>query len=373
MRFKFTSVEQHVVFGPGAVADLGDHLDAEAVALLCTSRTYTRDGTVARLRNALGRRLVAVFDEVRQHVPDSSVDVVLESAAPRVDTVIGLGGGSALGTAKAVAVALGDRRTSNGPTGNRPVSVIAVPTTYAGSEMTPIYGVTRVAERRKITATDRRALPALVLYDPELTLTLPPDLTAGSGINALAHCVEGAYSATRSPISTATAVAGIEKISRSLPRCVANGRDLAARAELLSGAFLAGSTLAHAGMAVHHGLCHVLGGTAGVPHGVANGVVLPHAMRFNLPVCAEQLATVARSFGLDTSGLSDESAASAAIDAVALLVSSIGLPTRLRDAGVPADDLPRLSSLAFGSAAIRANPRPITEPAQIEEILRAAW
>jgi maleylacetate reductase len=183
------------------------------------------------------------------------------------------------------------------------VPVVAIPTTYAGSEMTPIFGMTDEEKGEKVTMTDGHALPALVVYDPELTLDLPADLTASTGLNAVAHCVEGAYATTRSPVSTATALAGAAAIYRALPRCVADGHDLDARTELLAGAYLAGTTIAHAGLAVHHGLCHVLGGSAGVPHGVANSIMLPHAMRFNLPTCAPELAAVARALGLEVAGL----------------------------------------------------------------------
>lgn len=293
--------------------------------------------------------------------------------------VIGLGGGSVIGTAKASAAALDGRLSppkpvsTFGPATHRTrVQVVAIPTTYAGSEMTPVFGITD-PEKGKVTMTDPQVLPALVVYDPALTLDLPHYLTAGTGINALAHCVEGAYSTTGSPVSTATALAGIARIAAALPRLLDDGHDLEARAEMLAGAHLGGVTIAHAGLAVHHGLCHVLGGSAGVPHGVANAIVLPHAMRFNLSACAPQLAAVARALGVETRGLSDEAAAGAAVARVETLIERLGLPRRLRDAGVDAGALPRLAERALHSAAVRANPRLVTSAAEIEGILRAAW
>ncbi len=404
-QFTYTTGAQTIAFGAGELARLGAHLEhlPPGRAILVTSGTYARNGTVERLRAALGERLVAVFDGVRPHVPDDAVAAALTAAVEaRASMVIGQGGGSALGTAKALAVALHDQQIASplssspgigspgpGSAPDRPltddssgaasrpattaVPLVAIPTTYAGSEMTPIYGVTRAAEGRKVTVTDARALPALVLYDPELTLDLPPRLTAETGINALAHCVEGVYSLVCGPVTTATALAGLAHIHRALPRCVADGRDLAARTELLTGAYLAGTTIANARIALHHGLCHVLGGSAGVPHGAANAIMLPHVMRFNAPACAPELAQVARALGVETASLSDEAAAARAVEAVEALIAAQGLARRLRDVGVDAADLPRLAALALRSAAIQVNPRPVTEAGQIEAILRAAW
>jgi alcohol dehydrogenase class IV len=391
MRFQYTSHAQQIVFGTGELANLGAHLGRVrgGRVILCTSGSYARNGTVTRVREALGERLAAICDGVRPHVPETTVAAAVALAMEaKAEVVIGLGGGSALGTAKAVTAALHDgtgvpaalhEGTADGygraasRSDQPPIALVAIPTTYAGSEMTPLYGVTRSAEDRKVTTTDPRVLPALVLYDPELTLGLPPELTAGTGVNALAHCIEGVYSTTRSPVSTATALAGIEVIQRALPRCVAAGRDVEARTQMLSGAYLAGTTIAHAALAIHHGLCHVLGGTAGVPHGVANSIMLPYAMRFNLPACSAELSGVARALGIDTAGLTDEAAAAAAVDAVAALIHELDMPQRLRDAGVAADDLARLAALALKSAAVRANPRPVSTAAQVEGILQAAW
>jgi alcohol dehydrogenase class IV len=212
-----------------------------------------------------------------------------------------------------------------------------------------------------------------VVYDPELTLDLAPELTAATGINALAHCVEALYSITRNPLATAAARAGIEAIAGALPRCYSAGTDLEARGDLLAGAYLAGTALATVAMGLHHGLCHVLGGTAGVPHGMANAIILPHAMRFNQEASAPQLGLAADALGLATRGQSDLAAAGAATERVAELIGRLGLPRRLRDAGVAMDDLPRLAEIALLSRAVRNNPRPVRDAAEIEALLRAAW
>lgn len=379
--FNYVSAAQQVIFGAGALDQLG-----EAVAgfgwqrlLLCTIPRFHTTGLVDRLGQILGRRLVACYSQVQPHVPQEQVDAALSLAVEyNIDAVIGLGGGSPIGLAKAVSLALEARRTGQParaafPTDQPLVPVIAIPTTYAGSEMTSIYGVTQVTEgqTRKVTVTDPKVTPKLTLYDPELTLALPPQLTASSAINALAHCVEAVYSITRNPLSTAAALQGSGYIFRALPQAVATGSNLEARTELLLGAYLAATAIATAKIGLHHGLCHVLGGTAGVPHGVANSIILPHAMRFNTDATAPELAAVARSIGL--AGGSEIELAEQSAQAVYELITRTGLPQRLRDVGVAAADLPRLAQVALKSQAVQNNPKPITSAAQTEAVLRAAW
>jgi alcohol dehydrogenase class IV len=282
--------------------------------------------------------------------------------------------------AKAISLALEEQRTGRPAKAATPaeqplVATIAIPTTYAGSEMTPIYGVTHHLDgsTRKITVRDVKVTPKLTVYDPLLTLSLPPAVTAGTGINALAHCVEALYSTTRNPLSSAAAFNGVRYITKALLRCYSQGDDLEARTEMLLGAHLGGTSLATVAMGLHHGLCHVLGGTAGVPHGVANAIILPHAMRFNRDATAPQLAQVAEAMGVSLPGQPAEEAAEAAAQAVYNLVAQLNLPQRLRDAGVQEADLPHLAEVALKSSAVQSNPKPVTEAAQIEAVFRAAW
>ncbi len=336
--------------------------------MLCSSGSLRRDGSIAAIENALGKRLVAVYERTQPHVPDFQVAEAQELAWENtVDAIIGMGGGSPIGMAKAVSFALEEQGSS--------VPVVAIPTTYAGSEMTPVYGVTRQVDgqARKVTVSDARIVPKLVIYDPRLTLGLSPSMTASTGINALAHCIEALYSITRNPLSTAAALSGIRSIMYALPRCYAEGDDLEARTEMLEGAFLAGTALAHVTMALHHGLCHVLGGTAGVPHGIANSIILPYAMRFNLDATASQLAPAAETMGIPRAGRSAEAAVEEAVQRIYNLIREMNLPQRLRDVGVQETDLPHLAQLAFESRTVQSNPKPITAVSQIEEILHAAW
>jgi maleylacetate reductase len=387
--FRYLGYAQEVIFGPGTLSRLGEAVERIGWRrlLLCTTGSARRAGHVAQLENILGDRLLGIYDHVQPHVPETQVAEALALAAQHnVEAVIGLGGGSAIGLAKAVSHGLEEQRTGKParaafPTDQPRVPVIAIPTTYAGSEMTAVYGVTRqtaTGEALKFTVTDPKVAPKLVIYDPELTLDLPPDLTAATGINALAHCVEALYSVSRHPLSTAAAVSGLRHIAHALPRCHAVPNDLEARAELLAGAHLAGASLASAAMALHHGLCHVLGGTAGVPHGIANSIILPHAMRFNsdalvpAPPAEPWGVQAAAALGLSAAA-GAQAAAEAAADKVYELVGQLGLPQRLGQAGVREADLPRLAQLAFESRTVQNNPKPIASPAALAALLRAAW
>lgn len=382
-QFRYTGYAQEIIFGAGALTRLAQAVDRFGWQrlLLCSTGSLRRGGQIGMLEQALGGRLVESYERIQPHVPEAQMAEALALAEThQIDAVIGFGGGSAIGLAKAVSLALEEKRGGQqagavSPIQQPLVPVVAIPTTYAGSEMTPVYGVTRQVdgEPRKLTVTDVRVTPKLTIYDPLLTLQLSPEMTASTGINALAHCIEALYSITRNPLSTAAALQGIRSIVAALPRCYAAGEDVEARTEMLNGSLLAAMALAHVTMAIHHGICHVLGGTLGVPHGVANSIILPHAMRFNLDATAPELAQTAEAMGIATAGLSAEAAAQEAIQAVDRLIGQMDLPQRLRDAGVQEADLPRLAQIAFQSRTVQSNPKPVRDVAQIEAILRAAW
>jgi maleylacetate reductase len=381
--FRYTSYAQEIIFGPSSLAHLSEAVERFhwRRLMLCSTGTLRRDGTIAQIEEVLDNRLVVVYAHVQPHVPDFQVDEATAIASENeVDAVIGLGGGSPIGMAKAISLALEEKRSGRParaafPTDQPLVPVVAIPTTYAGSEMTPTYGVTRHENgaTRKITVTDVKVTPKLTIYDPVLTLNLSPTMTASTGINALAHCIEALYSITRNPLSTAAAISGVHAITSALPRCYAAGDDLEARSEMLMGAYLAGTALASVTMALHHGLCHVLGGTAGVPHGMANAIILPHAMRFNLDATAHQLAPAAAAMGISLEGKSVEAAVEEAVQRIYGLIGNMNLPQHLRDVGVQEVDLPQLAQIALQSRAVQSNPRPISSAEEIEAVLRAAW
>lgn len=381
--FHLLTYSREIIFEPGSLAQLPEAIERFGWQrlMLLTSPSQRRNGTIDALRSALGGKLVAVFDEVQAHVPDFQVSQALEIAGDHsIDALIGLGGGSPIGMAKAVSMAFEEQYTGQParaatPTDQPLFPVIGIPTTYAGSEMTPIYGITYSGQAKsgKHTFRDPKITPKLVVYDPDLTLDLPPEVTASSGINALAHCIEALYSITRNPQSTSAAQEGIQHITNALPACTENGSDREARSEMLVGSHLAALALSTTKMGLHHGLCHVLGGSAHVPHGVANSVMLPHAMRFNLDLTAPQLALAAWAMGFDGNSQGIQTAAEACVDQTFEFISRLGLSQRLRDVGVEADDIPRLAQLALHSRAVQDNPKPVTSADQAEAVLRAAW
>jgi maleylacetate reductase len=375
VHFSYETAVQRIIFGSGARNQL------PAVAgdfgwqnlLLCTSPHLAASGAAGHLVSSLIGRDVAVFDRVAAHVPEAQVLQVLAVAQQKgCDALIALGGGSVIGLAKAVSY-----RLTAGPSQTPPrVPVVAIPTTYAGSEMTPVFGITQPdaeGSPRKVTFRDTAITPRVVLYDPQLTVDLPAPLSASSGVNALAHCIEAVYSLTRNPLSTAAALRGIQLIQSALPACVKDGQDLAARDQMLQGAHLAGIALATVSMGIHHGTGHVLGGTAGVPHGVANCIVLPHAMRFNAEAVPQQLALVAEALGVQRSGRSDFEMALAAADAAQALTRHLNTPQQLRQAGVARSLLPQLAKNMLLSKAVLNNPKPLTSEEQALTFLEEMW
>jgi maleylacetate reductase len=374
-KFRFVSYAQEVIFASGSLAQLSEAAERFGWKrlLLCANHSMQTRGHIDSIKSSLGEHLVATFDHVQPHVQDLQVDLMLRLATQHeIDAIIGMGGGSPIGIAKAVSHA----RSAVFPE-NSPIPIIAIPTTYAGSEMTAVYGITHSQENppRKVTVSDPKIAPRLVIYDPNLTLDLPAEMTASTGINALAHCIEALYSTKRNPISTAAATSAVHHIFSSLLRCYTHPNDLNARIEMLQGAHLAGLSLASVSMGLHHGLCHVLGGTANVPHGIANSVILPHAIRFNADATAPQLLPAVEAMGISLNGNSPMVVMETLAQKISDLIAQMNLPRRLRDAGgdLKESDLPDLAQLAFQNHTVQNNPKPITEPAQIEMILRAAW
>lgn len=333
-RFTYEPLGGRIVFGAGTVDRVASEvreLGAGRVLLLASPSSV---GIADRIAVDLGDVLAARWSDVRQHVPTALAESARAAAREaKADAIVSVGGGSAVGLAKAIALACD-------------VSIVAVPTTYAGSELTPIWGLTG---DHKETGRDVRVMPAVVVYDPELTLDLPPSVTATSGCNAIAHCVEGLYGPGANPVTTLIAREGLRVLEGALPRAMAKPRDLAARGELLYGAFLAGSVLAAAGTGLHHKLCHVLGGSYGVDHGAANAVLLPHVVAWNAPAVRELVGRAAALYDLTV---------------------VLGAPTSLAALGVPESALPDIAARAIAETA--TNPRPL-DPAGIVALLEDAF
>lgn len=334
-----------VVFGPGALdripAEL-ERLGAGRVLLICTPR---RGDAAERVAAAAGARLAGIFDGARTHVPAEVADAALDEARRLdADLCIAVGGGSAIGVAKAVA--LGD-----GP------PYVAVPTTYSGSEMTTIWGIS--ADGLKATGRDPRVLPRTVLYEPALTWSLPPAVTAASGMNALAHCVEALYAHDGTPVTSLMAEEGIRALAANLPGAVRDGADGEARSGALYGAWLAGSALGAVAMGLHHRICHVLGGSFDLPHAETHAVILPHVAAFNAPAAREAMQRTAGALGVDDAagGLYD-------------LRAALGCPASLRELGMPQGQLDAAADRVMESP--YPNPRPFRAE-DVRALLRAAW
>jgi maleylacetate reductase len=330
--FAYDALPGRVVFGIGRLSLLPEELDrlgaSSALVITDPATRSIADGAI----ELLGSRYAGVFTDIELHVPIEGVQRVRTAAKDHgADCIVTIGGGSTTGYGKVVALETG-------------TPIVAVPTTYAGSEMTPIYGIT--SDGLKRTGRDLRVLPRVVLYDPELTTSLPASATGPSGMNALAHCVEALYAQNENPITSVMAEEGIRALAIGIPGSIRDPLDLEARSEALYGAYLAGAALAAVGMALHHRVCHVLGGTFGLSHGDVNAVILPQAARFNQAAAPEALARAARA-------LSAPDAATALFD----LAVSIGAPTSLSQLGMREADLDRAAELAMEPPPW--NPRPV--------------
>jgi maleylacetate reductase len=337
--FVYDALPGRIVFGVGALSRLPDEVDGlDAKRVFVVTDQGTKE-IADRVIDDLGDRFVGVFTDIELHVPVGGVERATSVAEKeRSDSVVTVGGGSTTGYGKVIALRAG-------------LPLLAVPTTYAGSEMTPIYGIT--SDGLKRTERDLRVLPKAVIYDPALTVSLPPSVTGPSGMNAIAHCVEALYAKDRNPISSIVAEEGIRALSTGIPGSVRSPEDLDARSDALYGAFLAGGALAAVGMAIHHRICHVLGGTFGLAHGEVNAVVLPHAARYNQEAAPESLSRAARALGAPD-------AATALFD----MAVDIGAPTSLAQLGMREEDLDRAAQLA-------ADPPPWNPRAVTVEDMRA--
>jgi alcohol dehydrogenase class IV/protocatechuate 3,4-dioxygenase beta subunit len=344
--FSYDALPGRVVFGSGtARAGLADEVSRLGATRLLLITTPRAEPLARELAAPLGGRVAGVFTGVRPHVPAEVAAAARQQAAGTgADAVLSIGGGSATGTAKAVALTTG-------------LPVLAIPTTYAGSEVTPVWGLTE--GDRKTTGTDPQVLPRVVLYDPELTQSMPAGLTAASGLNALAHCAEAFWAPRRNPVTALAAEEGIRVLAQALPLAVKDGADPDARSDLLYGAYLAGTAFAAAGSGLHHKICHVLGGF-GLPHAQTHAIVLPYVLAVNLPGAPEAAARIGRAL--------DATDPAAAVQALA---ARLGLPGALRDIGLREDQIDDAVSL-IEPAVPADNPVPVG-PAELRTLLHAAW
>ncbi|MDQ3261474.1 MAG: maleylacetate reductase, partial [Pseudomonadota bacterium] len=265
--FLFSARFPRVVFGAGSLQYLEREIDLLGAKRALVLSTPEQRGQAEEVAKRLGERAVGVYDKAVMHVPIENARAAREEAKRlNADCAVAIGGGSTIGLGKAIALESG-------------LPILAIPTTYAGSEMTPILGMTE--DGLKKTLRDERVLPKTVIYDPELTLTLPAKLSATSGMNAIAHSVEALYAQDANPIISLMAEESIRVLANALPKIMRNTKDITARSEAQYGAWLAGASLGAVGMALHHKLCHTLGGSFNLPHAETHTIVLPHAVAYN--------------------------------------------------------------------------------------------
>ena len=334
-----------MIFGSGTLAELGEEIQRLGCSrALCCPRPQ-QEAEAKALAARLGPLAAGLFAHAAMHTPVEVTERALQAARDvNADMTVALGGGSTTGLGKAIAL-----RTD--------LPQIVIPTTYAGSEATPILGETK--DGLKTTQRSMKVLPEVILYDVDLTLTLPAGLSATSGMNAIAHAVEALYAQDTNPVTTLMAEEAIRALARALPVIVQNPKDIEARSDALYGAWLCGICLGTAGMALHHKLCHILGGSFDLPHAETHTVVLPYATAYNAGAAPEAMKRLARALNTDdpVQGLYD-------------LERSLKVPGSLKELGMPESGLDKAADLALANR--YWNPRPL-ERAAIRALLDDAW
>lgn len=343
--FVATSAAVRVRFGPGVRHEVGselERLDAKRALILATPQ---QADTALDFAETLGQRAAGVFSRAAMHTPVAvSQEAVAYAKEIDADVLVAVGGGSTTGLGKAIAY-----RTD--------LPQIVIPTTYAGSEATPILGQTEGG--KKTTVTDPKVQPEVILYDAELVSTLPVEMTVTSALNAIAHAAEALYARDRNPLSSALAMEGIRAFSDALPKVVADPRNIDARGETLYGAWLCGTVLGQVGMALHHKLCHTLGGSFDLPHAETHAILLPHAIAYNEAAVPELLAPVGAALGGGKAG-----------PALHRFATAMGAPLALSQIGMEEAALDRAAEIATQNA--YWNPAPIDRDG-LRSLLDAAF
>jgi alcohol dehydrogenase class IV len=345
MRFVHDNLPQRICFGTGEAAA---HLAAEIANLKATRVMVIASKREMDIADGITTDLPVALrhDDVVMHVPVEVANRAREAARQaNADALVSVGGGSATGLAKAVAMTSG-------------LPIVAVATTYAGSEATAVWGLTEAG--RKTTGTDLKVLPKVVVYDAALTLTLPVPMSVASGLNALAHCVDAMWAPKADPVNAALAAEGIRSLAAGLPKVVTDPFDPNGREMALYASYLSATAFASAGSGLHHKICHVLGGAYNLPHAQTHAIVLPYVLAFNGPAAPDAERRIAAAFGTNR-----------AIDGLQDLRRELDAPHALRDYGFTDDAIPAAAE-AILPAVPAGNPRPVTAE-DLQRLLHAAW
>ncbi len=343
--FTYTGLPSRVIFGQGIITQLADEAEALGMSKALVLTTPQQKELGQELLDMLGPQSVGLFGNATMHTPvDVTNDALKKYRRLGADGVISIGGGSTIGLGKAIAL-------------HTDAPQLTIPTTYAGSEMTTIIGQTEGG--LKTTQKTLKVLPETVLYDVDYSLSLPAIMSVTSGMNAIAHAIEALYAENANPVLSLLAEEGIRALIRALPIITKDLTHPGARKDALYGAWLCAICLGSGGVALHHKLCHVLGGTFNLPHAETHTIVLPHALAYNAPAAPDAMARISRAVG-------SEAPAVALYD----IAKNSGAPTALRDLGMPEDGIDKSVAITLDNP--YWNPRAL-DPTGLRAIVRAAW
>ncbi len=371
-----------LVFGNKAIQDTGAEIDSLGGqrVLIVTDKGVREAGLTDPVERVLGKRCVGIYDGCIQ---DSGVHIVDEGAAiareKKVDALVSVGGGSVIDTAKCMAVLITEGGKLDDYEGLQlldrlQASHVAIPTTAGtGSEATYVAIVKDWEYNVKKMIVDSNIIPRVAILDPMMTVDLPPDLTATTGMDAFTHGVEAIHSLQAAPISDAMALHAIRLIKKHLPDCVNNGENIVSRGQQLIASYMAGVAFGNAQVGLVHALAHSLGALFGVPHGKANSIVLPHVMKFNLDKCPEKYALIAEALGLEIANMSSMEAARLAVEDIQEMTKSLGIPQTLRECEVPRDKLEEVALQSLSDGSIVYNPKFTMDIDLVLPVLEEAW
>ncbi|BDF63876.1 lactaldehyde reductase [Alistipes finegoldii] len=365
-------------FGAGARRMLADEFRGRGYvrAFVVTDKDLIRFGVAGKVTGVLDEAGIAyeIFSDLKPNPTVKNVQAGVEAfRRSGADAIVAIGGGSAMDTAKAVGIiaanpAFGDVVSLEGtaPTANRSVPIFALPTTAGtAAEVTINYVITDEANTKKMVCVDPKDIPTVAIIDAELMAAMPRGLTAATGMDALTHAIEGYITKGAWTLTDMFELKAVELIARWLPAAVENGADTEAREGMAVAQYIAGMGFSNVGLGLVHGMAHPLGAFYDIPHGVANALLLPYVMQYNMESSLVKFGDVARAMGVDTAGMDTRQAAQAAVDAVRTLAVRVGIPQRLSSLGVREEDLPRLAASALADVCTPGNPRDMSA----EEIL----
>jgi alcohol dehydrogenase class IV len=371
-----------IIFGENSINDLVPEIEEMKCsrAFVVTDKGVVEAGLAERVEKALGGKYVGTYDGCIQ---DSGLHIINEAAGiareKGADVLVSVGGGSTIDTAKGMAVLLKEGGRIEDYAGlqnlSRPQTPhIVIPTTAGtGSEVTYAMVVKDWEKNQKLIFADTYMIPNVAILDPTMTAGMPPQLTASTGMDALTHAIEAIHALQAEPISDGMALHAIRLIMEYLPRCVENGDDLFARGQQQIAATMAGIAFSNAQIGLVHAMAHAVGGLFKVPHGLANSIILPSVMEYNLDACADRYSLVAVGMGLDVAGMSEEEAAKAAVEAVQELTAKLGLPRKLSEVGVPEDGLAEAAEMALSDGSIVYNPKPVFDPDEVLGVFKKVY